>query len=199
MAFFDCHRKIVFREAEGNLWSHIESKNGTQPELSDYAIPMASEDEILIEKTPHIINRGYDLLKYRAELMKKTIEGVKVLVMLCDPIKRFISMEKHHTPKNWDPTPRDELTVNNTRKHIRAFMKYENNTKSNAIIRPTAKELAVEMNDEKWPKIKGLTHEEIVNLRYGNFYQQLLPFYEVFGHEGMIFLDGTNMGMIYYQ
>ena len=58
---------------------------------------MASEDEILIEKTSHIINRGYDLLKYRAELMKETMKGVKVLVMLCDPVKPFISMEKHHT------------------------------------------------------------------------------------------------------
>ena len=76
-------------------------------------------------------------------------------------------------------------------------MKYENNTKHNAIIRPTASELAIEMNDRKWPKIKGLTRQEIVNLRYGNFYQQLLPFYEVFGKERMIFLDGTNMGMIY--
>ena len=110
MAFFDCHRKIVFREAEGNFWSHVESKNYISPKLSDYAIPMASQDEILIEKTPHIMNRGYDLLKYRAELIKKTIKGVKLLVMLCDPVKRFISMEKHHTPKDWEPTPRDQLT-----------------------------------------------------------------------------------------
>ena len=118
MAFFDCHRKIVFREAEGNFWSHIEQKNGEQPQLSAYAIPLAGEDEILIEKTPHIISRGYDLLKYRAELMKETIKGVKVLVMLCDPVKRFISMEKHHTPSNWEPTPRDKLTgieLNSTR------------------------------------------------------------------------------------
>ena len=110
MAFFDCHTKIVFREAEGNYWSHFEGKNDIKPKLSDYAIPMASPDEILIEKTPHIMNRGYDLLKYRAELMKKTIKGVKLLVMLCDPVKRFISMEKHHTPKDWEPTPRDQLT-----------------------------------------------------------------------------------------
>ena len=67
------------------------------------------------------------------------------------------------------------------------------------IIRPTASELAIEMEDEKWPKIKGITNQELVQLRYGNFYQQLLPFYEVFGDENMIFLDGTNMGRISFE
>ena len=109
MAFVDCHRKIVFREAEGEVWAK-DYKKGQKPKLSTYAIPMASPDEILIEKTPHIINRGYKKLKARAELMKKTIKDVKVLVMLCDPIKRFISLEKHHTPANWKSSTRDTLT-----------------------------------------------------------------------------------------
>ena len=74
-------------------------------------------------------------------------------------------------------------------------MNYKNNSINGAIIRPTASELAIEMNDEKWPTIKGIKKKELVNLRYGNFYQQLLPFYEVFGDENMIFLDGTNMGI----
>ena len=115
MAFFDCHRKIVFREAEGNLWSHVgdqhqSMKDSWSPELSAYAVPMASEDEILIEKTPHVISRGYEKLKIRAELMKKKMKDVKILVMLCDPIKRFISLEKHHTSTKLSPTERDELT-----------------------------------------------------------------------------------------
>ena len=59
------------------------------------------------------------------------------------------------------------------------------------MVHPTADEL-----HRKMPKIKGLTNSQWDNLRYGNFYHQLLPFYEVFGDEGMIFLDGTNMGMI---
>ena len=109
MAFFDCHRKIVFREAEGEIWAR-DYKKGKRPKLSTYAVPMASPDEILIEKTPHIINRGYDKLKARAKLMKKTMKGVKILVMLCDPVKRFISLEKHHTPVNWSATTRDKLT-----------------------------------------------------------------------------------------
>ena len=70
MAFFDCHRKIVFREAEGNLWSHVGDQHQSMidswsPKLSAYAVPRASIDEILIEKTPHIISRGYKKLKIR--------------------------------------------------------------------------------------------------------------------------------------
>lgn len=61
-----------------------------------------------------------------------------------------------------------------------------------AMTRPTAEE----QNHHKMPKIKGITASVWDNLRYGNFYHQLLPFYEVFGDEGMIFLDGTNMGTI---
>ena len=115
MAFFDCHRKIVFREAEGNLWSHVGDQHQSMndswtPELSAYAVPMASPDEILIEKTPHIISRGYQKLKLRAEVMKKTMGDIKILVMLCDPIKRLISLEKHHTSAKLSQTARDELT-----------------------------------------------------------------------------------------
>ena len=192
MAFFDCHRKIVFREAEGEVWAR-DYKKGKKPKLSTYAIPMASPDEILIEKTPHIMNRGYDKLKARAELMKKTMKGVKVLAMLCDPIKRFISLEKHHTPVNWSATTRDKLTVSHIKKHIKSFMNYN---KQKGITGTMTRPTAGEMTHHKMPNITGITGLEWNNLRYGNFYHQLLPFYEVFGEEGMIFLDGTNMGMI---
>ena len=76
-------------------------------------------------------------------------------------------------------------------------MSYKDNQKKGRMVRPTAKEMAVEMFDKKWPRIKGITKTELVNLRYGNYHQQLLPFFEVFGRERFIFLDGTNMGMIF--
>ena len=229
MAFFDCHRKIVFREAEGDIWAKDYQK-GTKPKLSTYPVPMASPDEILIEKTPHIINRGYGKLKARAELMKKTMKDVKILVMLCDPVKRFISLEKHHTPVNWSATTRDKLTgiglklstdnpgqtpskdqpsrsvlfhrtrisnptVSNTKKHIKAFMNWYKENKNGSMIRPTAGE----MSHHKMPKITGITGSEWNNLRYGNYYHQIKPFYEVFGSDRIIFLDGTNMGTIQNQ
>jgi len=88
--------------------------------------------------------------------------------------------------------------VKNTKKHIKSLMVYKNNTIKGGIVRPTAKEMAIEMFDKKWPRVRGIGETELVNLRYGNYYQQLLPFFEVFGRERFIFLDGTNMGMILY-
>ena len=76
-------------------------------------------------------------------------------------------------------------------------MNYKDNQKKGRMVCPTAKEMAVESFDKKWPRIKGITERELFNLRYGNYHQQLLPFFEVFGRERFIFLDGTNMGMIF--
>ena len=46
MAFFDCHSKVIFREAEPDFWDrHVNSYN-----LKDYILPNASSDEILIGK-----------------------------------------------------------------------------------------------------------------------------------------------------
>ena len=71
-------------------------------------------------------------------------------------------------------------------------MKYKNNTEDGDLVHPTA----YDMNHHELPFINGVDTKVTGNLRYGNFYHQLLPFYEVFGDDGMIFLDGTNMGMI---
>ena len=78
--------------------------------MASYAVPEADINEILIEKTPEIINGGYEVLKDRAHTMKETMKGVKLLVMLCDPVKRFISLEKHHTSPSYSPQKRDEIT-----------------------------------------------------------------------------------------
>ena len=61
----------------------------------------------------------------------------------------------------------------------------------NYTLEPNAKELS----SKKKPDILDSTGKSISNnLRYGNYYQQILPFHEIFGNDGMIFLDGTNMG-----
>ena len=44
MAFFDCHSKVIFREAEPDFWDRrVDSYN-----LKDYILPNASSEEILI-------------------------------------------------------------------------------------------------------------------------------------------------------
>ena len=56
---------------------------------------------------------------------------------------------------------------------------------------------AEELGSKKKPEVRDAAGSSISNnLRFGNFYHQLLPFYEVFGDDGMIFLDGTNMGKV---
>ena len=44
LAFFDCHSKIVFREAEPDFWD----RRRTSYELKDYILPNASLTEMLI-------------------------------------------------------------------------------------------------------------------------------------------------------
>ena len=87
------------------------------------------------------------------------------------------------------------LSVKNTKKHIDILIKYRNNSlffqDDEYVMEPNAAELS----STRKPDILDFAGRSISdNLRYGNYYQQLLPFYEVFGDEGIIFLDGTNMG-----
>ena len=86
-----------------------------------------------------------------------------------------------------------------TKKHIKSLINYKDNKEKGRIINPTAEEIAIEHSDPRWPRINGLTNNDLNNFRYGNYYQQILPFYEVFGKENLIFLDGTNIGMIFHE
>ena len=65
--------------------------------LSEYAIPKAGDDEVLIEKTPDYTLGSYNTLKYRAQQMKAKMPNVKLLVFICDPAKRAYSHIKHQT------------------------------------------------------------------------------------------------------
>ena len=70
--------------------------------LTEYPIPRAAEDEILIEKTPsYSLGSGERLLK-QAKAMKSKMPDVKLLVNICDPAKRAFSHIKHHaTVSTW--------------------------------------------------------------------------------------------------
>ena len=47
--------------------------------LENYALPLASKDEILIEKTPETMNGSNDELLARARLIKKYVPDAKLL------------------------------------------------------------------------------------------------------------------------
>ena len=126
LAFLDCHDDIVFREAEGMLW-HKYDDDTCRPSLKKYAVPNASRDEVLIEKTPQIISGNYSQLLGRAKCMKKINPNVKILVMICDPVKRFISHSKHEAGYNKNPTARDLKTVNMVKADVKWMLKRNDN------------------------------------------------------------------------
>ena len=63
------------------MWTTDRWKGG----LENYAIPMASEEEILIEKTPQTMNGSKDELLARARLIKKYVPDAK---LFCKFLKR---------------------------------------------------------------------------------------------------------------
>ena len=62
--------------------------------LSQYKIPLAYDEEILIEKSPLYTRGGLKELENRAKNMKKTIPNLKILVFVCHPVKRLLSWIK---------------------------------------------------------------------------------------------------------
>ena len=113
IAFFDCHSSIVFREAEGRVFHKFSPRNfetfcpiseplntlmegmvwhqdrkekpNSAQLLKQYAIPKADQNEILIEKTPEIMNGNYRQLKQRAIIMKSVMPHVKFLGTILIP------------------------------------------------------------------------------------------------------------------
>ena len=76
---------MVYREWEPDFYlKGIQSQR-----LENYEIPKASRKEILIEKSPEYLSGGPDILAYRARRMKTVNPDVKILVFLCDPVKRY--------------------------------------------------------------------------------------------------------------
>ena len=111
---------------------------------------MASETEILIEKTPEIVSGNYTMLRNRALCMKKVNPNVKLLAMLCDPVKRFISHAKH-TRGGSNATVRDQATVKYVREQVKWLMldqhksyllKEKIKPNSTHLLRPNATEFA---------------------------------------------------------
>lgn len=86
---FPVHFRSTFRSKavntpiKGMVW-HKDRKEKPNPTnlLKQYAIPKADQSEILIEKTPEIMNGNYKQLKQRAIIMKSIMPHVKFLGMI---------------------------------------------------------------------------------------------------------------------
>ena len=130
-------------------------------------LPLAAEDEILFEKTPQIISGNYSQLLGRAKCMKKINPKVKILAMICDPTKRFISHAKHVLGFNPNSTARDLKTVKLVQDDVKWMLKKGGNKLH--LSKPSATDFA---------NAPFKTEGHMRFLRYGNYYQQLSPFIE---------------------
>ena len=95
----------------------------------------AAENEILFEKTPQIISGNYSQLLGRAKCMKKINPKVKILAMICDPTKRFISHAKHVLGYSPNSTARDLKTVKLVQNDVKWML--EKGGKSQHLSKPT--------------------------------------------------------------
>ena len=78
--------------------THLKILRGKEASmLKNYALPKVTDDEILIEKTPDIIHGDFIRIQSRARLMHSLIPNVKLLVFICDPVKRLFSNIVHHS------------------------------------------------------------------------------------------------------
>ena len=87
MSFLDCHPVITYRDYETNFFTPPASSH-----LENYLIPTASDDSILIEKSPSYstgINIGD--LNIIARNIKTANPSVKIILMIEDPIQRLFS------------------------------------------------------------------------------------------------------------
>lgn len=141
--------------------------------LSEYAIPEASIDEILIEKTPDYVLGNYVTLKFMADEMKTTISNLKLIVVLCDPALRafsHIKMQATVTPdlfkQKWEG--RDEISA------IKLLGEYLDPNKRAS---------------EKPERLS--TMDDII--RFGQYNTQIQPFLEIFDKSDILFLDGGGI------
>ena len=168
LAFIDCHPDIVFRLVEPSVF------NNKQVSLESYNIPKATLDEVLIEKSPTYVKGGDSALYKKARLMKQKIPDLKILVFLCDPIKRLYS---HIKMDYEDQRKRQKYWGKNvTVESVWA-------TAEDHAAQRNVTELSTEHNDTLRQKLK-----------FGKFYSKLLPWIKVFGYSQIHLVDGDNLG-----
>ena len=170
LGFIDCHSKFVFRESEPAFWNQ---PSRTMHGLRAYALPSASADEILIEKTPDYSKGSGTYLLHMAEQIKQNIPNVKLIVMLCDPATRAFSHIKHQTKDVGFST---KWSVNDPMEALRLLGRY--------------------MGTFNHPELIGTSPRLPVMqpiIDYGNYFTQLQPFFQVFDKSQFHFVDGGGI------
>ena len=168
-SFIDCHSKFVYRNGEPYFWT---DPNKMKSGLTEYPLPEAAFNEILIEKTPDYTLGEATTLKYRAEKIKKHIPNVKLIVFLCDPAQRAFSHIKMQSRRpaifqeNWEN--HDALSA------IRVLGEYLN------------------PNQPITTRPKKLPGMDVI-ITFGEYFEQLKPYMETFNMSNFHFVDGDGI------
>ena len=116
----------------------------------------------------------------RAKFMKKTIPNLKILVIVCDPAKRYISHQKHMlVGYRATALPLDKAEIKlvaNVQRDVKKLVADK--------FRPSAAD---------YTKKSKITRNYDDYLAYGNYFTQLQPFLKEFSLENFHFMDGTRM------
>lgn len=81
--------KVTFRHFEPVYYQQVRPKE--QRRLETYKIPLSPPGNILVEKSPGYMNGDIAVLSARAKMMKEDNPNVKIIIFLCDPVKRVYS------------------------------------------------------------------------------------------------------------
>ena len=105
LGFLDCHPRATFRTTEPRFFDQESrlseilkaDKENDYLKLSSFRnlyasrLPAAASDEILIEKSPQYAGGTEHLRTMRAKAMKIINPDIKLIALICDPIKRAFS------------------------------------------------------------------------------------------------------------
>ncbi|CBY14729.1 unnamed protein product [Oikopleura dioica] len=185
LSFLDCHSQIVFRFVESYFFMNARKlkndKLNVKNALSLYNLPKARKSEVLLEKTPAYMNGKATNLKDRFQLMEEFSPGVKILVLLCDPLHRLWSHMKMNRKES------HFLEMANLTENWLPEMKNFNYKSAENII-----DLPIFKNGEKVNRFIPFGYAKKV-LLMGFYYSRLKILIETFGRDRVLLLDGDNL------
>jgi len=187
LAFLDCHPSATFRTNEPRYFDKesvlddiiAANKTGNLEALHRHRkiyasrLPRAADDELLIEKSPQYAGGKDYIRKKRALAMKIINPNVKLVAIVCDPVKRAYSQLRMKARRTADRTSRLEQ---GQKLHCESCLSG-----------PLDKAI------QHFTKTLDRLYENGHESGFASYAPYLAPYLEVFGPENVYVGDGENM------